>query len=561
MMKYYFLFIALLGTLACGEKSGTSEEQSVAQPVTLSGSVEKGPFILGTSVRVSAMDAAGNPTGLTFDTQTTNDLGEFSVVIDYQGYAALEGSGYYFNELTGSLSGANLTLRAWVDIADASQQSTHINLVTHLTFLRVSQLIAEGMDLGAAILQAEDELREAMGITVSDYVSTQPGSDMRITGGDSADNAYLLAVSVVILQAGQRRGGSPDANVQEITNTIASDLAIDGTLEAGMVEELQAAMLSLNPDVIVENLENRFLDIGLTEDVPDFIGILNLTQSNEITDIVSGLSFSCALSASGDVHCETFSEGEDMVPPEGIRFRSIAASMDETCGITLDGDLRCWGTVAEYFPAELFEHQFNYVTAVLDSWCGATDENRILCWGGDAIIADQQLDEAIASLVIGANNVCGQTETGSSFCWPLRDTAPQATLPDGLVTLVSAFPLMALDADGQLTYIPFPGTSYEVPDAHFTQLSSCTTMENNTCGITTEGAMACWGESVNVTLTSEVPFGQSAVGNFFACGLRTDGAVICTEEFESPDGEFTFISVGGYHACGITTDGFMSCWE
>ena len=54
-------------------------EGDVEVDVMLDGGVQKGPFVLGTSVSVSLLDAVGNPTGDVFNTMTDNDLGEFSV--------------------------------------------------------------------------------------------------------------------------------------------------------------------------------------------------------------------------------------------------------------------------------------------------------------------------------------------------------------------------------------------------------------------------------------------------------------------------------------------------
>lgn len=53
--------------------SGADTTTADAQAVALSGAVQKGPFILGSTVSISPLDAAGNPTGSAFMTQTIND--------------------------------------------------------------------------------------------------------------------------------------------------------------------------------------------------------------------------------------------------------------------------------------------------------------------------------------------------------------------------------------------------------------------------------------------------------------------------------------------------------
>ena len=58
------------------------------------------------------------------------------------------------------------------------------------------------------------------------------GIELNILGGDTDANAYLLAVSAVVAQAGGDQGrpgaGSVNATIQELLNTTAADLADDG---------------------------------------------------------------------------------------------------------------------------------------------------------------------------------------------------------------------------------------------------------------------------------------------------------------------------------------------
>ena len=52
---------------------------------------------------------------------------------------------------------------------------------------------------------------------------------------------------------------------------------------------------------------------------------------------------------------------------------------------------------------------------------------------------------------------------------------------------------------------------------------------HHTCGVTTDGTVACWGND---------GYGQST----------------------PPSGEFASVSAGGYHTCGVKTDGSVECW-
>ena len=49
------------------------------------------------------------------------------------------------------------------------------------------------------------------------------------------------------------------------------------------------------------------------------------------------------------------------------------------------------------------------------------------------------------------------------------------------------------------------------------------------------------------------------------CGLRTDGTVACwglnlDEQASPPGGIFAQVSAGGDHTCGLQTDGTLDCW-
>ncbi len=257
--------------------------------VQLNGSVEKGPFVLGSSITISPVDALGNPSGQQFTTQTINDMGEFSIQFEASGFVSLEGSGFYYNELTGGLSSANLTLRAYYEIVSDGVQNAHLNLLTHLTYNRVKTLVQSGTDIADAIAQAEDELVAALPIGPPDFSLDDPAIELTLQGGDTIENAYLFAVSsVLVTAAAKRTSGSMDANLQEIINSISADLAPDGELEQARIQELADAQVlprepgfplvlgeTLIPSIIKANLQARFDTLGSNAVVPDLDRILD----------------------------------------------------------------------------------------------------------------------------------------------------------------------------------------------------------------------------------------------------------------------------------------------
>jgi hypothetical protein len=247
--------------------------------VTLNGAVLKGPFVLGSTITVSPLDEVASPTGQTFLTQTTNDRGEFSVSFSASGLVDLSGEGFYYNEVTGALSGASLTLRALYVVEEAGAQQAYVNLVTHLTALRVKHLVVGGASFTDARAQAETELRQALAVAPPSFDPAAPGISMNILGGDSPANAYLLAVSAVLAQA----GGS-DAGIQELVNLIASDLEEDGALGSSNGDQVTAGLLALDAAAVIANLGARLDEIGSSGAVPDLGSVLDQDRDGLTND-------------------------------------------------------------------------------------------------------------------------------------------------------------------------------------------------------------------------------------------------------------------------------------
>jgi hypothetical protein len=247
-------------------------------PVDLGGAVQKGPFVLGSSIQVSTMDASGNPTGQTFNTDTENDLGEFSVVVPHDGLVEIEGTGFYYNEVTGQLSDASLTLRAWTVVGADVEQTAYLNLITHLTHARIETLMENGAEFATARDQAEGELRLGLSIGPTNYDPGLVGIELNMLAADDDASAYLLAISAVLAQAAAIRAGesgSVDANLQELLNTISLDLSEDGALMSTLQEEINTAESCVDSRQVETDLAARLIAIGSSAPVPDVDRILD----------------------------------------------------------------------------------------------------------------------------------------------------------------------------------------------------------------------------------------------------------------------------------------------
>lgn len=236
----------------------------------IGGSAAKGPMLLGSSVDIVPIDATGGDTGRVFTTQTSNDRGDFSVTAPVVGIVRVTIRGFYFNEVTGALSGAPIELRALAQVP-VGPSTVFVNLLTQLTNARVSTLLQSGTSLDDASAQAQGELVSALGIGPPGFEVSRAGTAMNFFGGDDDDNAYLVALSATVVQAAILRASKDevDASLQELVNVISLDLAEDGLLGGDVVDQIAQAELALDPDAVRENLIARFAEVASAADVPD----------------------------------------------------------------------------------------------------------------------------------------------------------------------------------------------------------------------------------------------------------------------------------------------------
>ncbi|AUX38996.1 uncharacterized protein SOCE26_003780 [Sorangium cellulosum] len=238
---------------------------------TLEGVVQKGPFVIGSSVAISALDSRGNPTGEHVLAETTTLLGGYTATVEHLGYVSLEATGSYFDELTSLPSPEPLTLRALYDVDRAGTQQVNVNLVTHLSHSRALRLLRQGLPLREAVAQAEGELRSALAIGGAAFDPGAPGHALSPLGEDTDGNAYLLAVSAVLLQYasfGTTPPGPPDATVTLTINRIAADLADDGLLDPRLRAALKDVERQINGDLVSDRTTHELHELGASVTAP-----------------------------------------------------------------------------------------------------------------------------------------------------------------------------------------------------------------------------------------------------------------------------------------------------
>ena len=276
------LFLALI--IAACSKSGEDipniDEVNPIVKSKLTGKIEKGPFLTGSKITLYELDRDLNPTGKNiFKTETTNNKGDFifdSKMELLTQFVELEISGYFYNEVTGVRSTSPITLNALADVSGKSK--VNVNIITHLVYKRIKNLVSEGLSFSVAQKQAHKELLKVFSITKD----IKNADDICLEDGDE-DAAVLLAISSVLLH------DKREAEFSEYIAKLSNDFATDGVItDNNLIEQIQSGQKNVNSIQVMDNLKSYFSDQGegtiVVEDIRKFIdangdGVLDDTDA------------------------------------------------------------------------------------------------------------------------------------------------------------------------------------------------------------------------------------------------------------------------------------------
>jgi 2',3'-cyclic-nucleotide 2'-phosphodiesterase (5'-nucleotidase family)/alpha-tubulin suppressor-like RCC1 family protein len=253
-----------------------------------------------------------------------------------------------------------------------------------------------------------------------------------------------------------------------------------------------------------------------------------LPDGTSFASIVAGASHACALTTDGDAYCwgangsGQLGDGDGgygikgHVPvavdvsglAPGATWASLSAASALTCGLTTDGDLACWGSVASV-------------------GLGGSD---VLV---PTLVDDSTLPEgsAWASFQAGASSSCGLTTDGAVHCAGQNQNGQlgRGTTDAGYTSL----PLGPIDTSG-------------LPEG--TTFTSVSTSGGHACATSAAGAAYCWGSAINGELGDGTWGGPKNAPNPVDATPLPEGAT------------FTSVVTGPNASCGILADGSAWCW-
>ena len=336
LLSVAFVTLALFGCqededpVSAPQKPETADKDSIPPTeeattvYNLRGYVQKGPFINGTTITISELDQKLVATGKNFTTQITDNKGTFSIKsIELQsGYVQLMANGFYFDEVQGEKSTAQLTLFALANLADTSNV-VNVNLLSHLEKDRVIYLMQEeNKSFATAKKQAQQEILAIFGIKKESIAASE---NLDITQ-EGDDNAILLAISV-ILQGYDGKVG----NLAELLANISTDMEIDGVLnDSNIGSILMNNAIYLNLEAIRQNITNRYVTLGDTVEVGDFekyihqfINSSNFTATRRIEYPSEGIYGRNILSEESNSFSSTSRYSLTANTPEGVDLKIV----------------------------------------------------------------------------------------------------------------------------------------------------------------------------------------------------------------------------------------------
>jgi len=254
-IKSIFLILTFLA-VSCVEEVETSIKKE-----KISGFVQKGPFVSGTTVTMNELNSELVQTGKVFTSTIINDSGLFEVnnIELISSFVELTSSGFYFNEVSGMISSSQITLTTLSNIED--RNSINVNILTHLEKRRVEKLIKEGKSFSESKTQSRNELLSVFSLSLNNNSSFEEFDISKNT----EEGGILLGISIIL------QGNRSVGQLTELLSQIQNDFSNNGKLdEKNLLNSIRTSTLDLDLQIIRKNIEKRFKELNINSSVPDF---------------------------------------------------------------------------------------------------------------------------------------------------------------------------------------------------------------------------------------------------------------------------------------------------
>jgi uncharacterized protein YjdB len=429
------------------------------------------------------------------------------------------------------------------------------------------QLIAQAQDASHAPLSGR-----AVTWTTSDPARATVSTLGLVTG--------VAVGSVTITATSEGKSGTAAVNV--ILTPVASVAITPATSSIGV--GATSALTVTTKDAGGNTLTGRTVTWASSD-----AGKATVSAGGVVTGVAAG---SATITATSEGISATSAVTVTAAPPASgsVQLLAITTGNNHACGLNSAGAAYCWGSNGNGAIGDGTKTDrltpvaatggltFSSIGADINLTCGITAGGSLYCWGGGA-----QLGEHVTPTQLSA----GTTFTSVSVNW--NHTCAVAS--DGTGYCVGDNTYGALGSGQSQSALPASTTMVPVAGGfHWKQIAAT---KWSACGITTDGALYCWGNiaaynsgagavsqsSAPTLISNAVTFASltQRVGTTIACGLTALGEAYCVgagaSEFgraggvsdQTPQrvgGSVTFKSLS--HAsddlCGVATSNALYCW-
>jgi len=223
------------------EDSGDSNSPNSKQEYSaeIAGAIAKGAYKAGSDITFYELNDNLSQTGKSFSTNTTDDYGTFSLSVESitENYARVEGNGYYWNEITNTITEQKLRLNAICEV----DEEINLNILTHLEYDRVIELVQnQGKTFAEAKSQALYEILTSFGM---EYNPTNGYAESYNFNKADDSSKILLFISVALLY------NNSQSEISSLITQISNDLKDNGEINSPSIyKEILSNLGGLSTD-------------------------------------------------------------------------------------------------------------------------------------------------------------------------------------------------------------------------------------------------------------------------------------------------------------------------